>query len=224
MIAARPVGPAARNVMAIAYQTAGLPFACSGIPQVPRRAHITGIGVQNGSRFDLAHVCRPKCVLLRTKCCFWPAVCSPMRPEPQGSNVAPSTGASRRVVPSAHASILPGIGHPPCQGGDPGASDPGCVAKEVPRRAMIRRRGKRGRTWRAEAPEAYEARTQLTNGARTCTSWGLPSGAACAGCSGGLLFAPASAYHLIPANGLVNSSSRPCQILGIGPNRLLGRN
>jgi len=36
----------------------------------------------------------------------------------------------------------------------------------VPRRAMIRRRGKRGRIRRAEAAEAYENNTLLTNDAR----------------------------------------------------------
>ena len=35
-----------------------------------------------------------------------------------------------------------------------------------PRRAMIRRRGKRGRIRRAEAAEAYENHTVMTNGAR----------------------------------------------------------
>ena len=34
-----------------------------------------------------------------------------------------------------------------------------------PRRAMIRRRGKRGRIRRAEAAEAYENHTVMTNGA-----------------------------------------------------------
>jgi hypothetical protein len=42
----------------------------------------------------------------------------------------------------------------------------GLRRQKVPRRAMIRRRGKRGRIWRAEAPEAYEARTQLTSDAQ----------------------------------------------------------
>jgi hypothetical protein len=37
---------------------------------------------------------------------------------------------------------------------------------KAPRRAMIRRRGKRGRIGRAGAIEAYENRTQLTNDAR----------------------------------------------------------
>ena len=37
------------------------------------------------------------------------------------------------------------------------------TANERPRRAMIRRRGKRGRIRRAEAAEAYENRTRLTN-------------------------------------------------------------
>jgi hypothetical protein len=39
------------------------------------------------------------------------------------------------------------------------------TAGEGPRRAMIRRRGKRGRIRRAEAAEAYENRTVMTNDA-----------------------------------------------------------
>ena len=39
-------------------------------------------------------------------------------------------------------------------------------SQKVPRRAPIRRRGKRGRIWRAGAHEAYENRTQLTNDAQ----------------------------------------------------------
>ena len=39
------------------------------------------------------------------------------------------------------------------------------AADEGPRRAMIRRRGKRGRIRRAEAAEAYENHTVLTNDA-----------------------------------------------------------
>jgi hypothetical protein len=54
----------------------------------------------------------------------------------------------------------------------------------VPRRAMIRRRGKRGRIWRAEAPEAYEARTQLTSDAQNLHFVPVGRGAARQGSSG----------------------------------------
>jgi hypothetical protein len=40
-----------------------------------------------------------------------------------------------------------------------------CLSSDAPRRAEIRRRGKRGRIGRAGAIEAYENRTQLTNDA-----------------------------------------------------------
>ena len=82
---------------------------------------------------------------------------------------------------------------------------------------MIRRRGKRGRIWRAEAPEAYEAWPQLTNDAQNLHF--VPVGRAALRHGRALqrivLLQAASAFDVIFANGLANGGSRSCQILGL---------
>jgi len=55
----------------------------------------------------------------------------------------------------------------------PGGPDAGFARQKVPRRAMIRRRGKRGRIWRAEAPEAYENHTRRRTMHRDSSSWSV---------------------------------------------------
>jgi hypothetical protein len=73
---------------------------------------------------------------------------------------APRAGLFLRLT----ASILPGICHLPCQG-EIRARFAVHRGLKRPRRAMIRRRGKRGRIRRAGASAAYENRTQLTSDA-----------------------------------------------------------
>jgi len=134
---------------------------------MPRGAEVTLVDVQRDPRFQLLHICRPTCLLLGAKNRLWSAVRPPMRSKGEGPVLAlPSSCTPGWAVPSAHVSYF---------GGKWASSMPNRGAAPVllrcgpkgPRRAMIRRRGKRGRIWRAGTTEAYENRTQLTNDARS---------------------------------------------------------
>ena len=76
------------------------------------------------------------------------------------------------TVSSAHRPILPGFTRVRARAA-PGRPARETVGAEMPRRAMIRRRGKRGRIRRAEAAEAYEKSALLTNdaGSSQKTTW-----------------------------------------------------
>jgi hypothetical protein len=77
--------------------------------------------MQDGSRFDLAHVCGAQGLLLGTKRRFWCAVCSKVRPKRQRPSVTASpAGAPRRIVASTHCSILVGVRDVPCHPRGPG--------------------------------------------------------------------------------------------------------
>ena len=153
-----------------------LALTCRTVRQMPKRAKVALIDVQYGPRIDLAHICSAKCLLLGAKDGLWRPVRPPVRADrPDTMDFA--SCASRSVLPPTHGSILVGDCRGPCHRGVLRASTRPVLPK-VPRRAPIRRRGKRGRIWRAGATKAYENRTQLTNDACNLLP-GLHTGGGC---------------------------------------------
>jgi len=150
--------------------TRGLPLSGARASEVPRRAEVTFVDIQGDARFDLPDVGRPQRVLPRPKDGFGRAIGPPMRSQRQSIGaVQPGTGPLRSIATAAHLPNFTGN----CAFDRPRAEAPSTTtvaesrgttvaSVDAPRRAEIRRRGKRGRIWRAGTTEAYEKRAPFT--------------------------------------------------------------
>jgi hypothetical protein len=136
---------------------------------VPTSAEVALVHVEVDPRLEVLHTGRAESLILGGEHGFWRSICPPMRSEREWSDlVGPAMLPSPWAVSSAHPSILLGGRLASVTFSVGGGRR---VVIGAPRRAMIRRRGKRGRIRRAEAAEAYENRNLLTSDARN-----LPKG------------------------------------------------